>query len=289
VIPTERSRWHQPRSLEEALALLASPEPPRVVCGGTDVFVRWTSAYHAAAPGGWLAIDRIPELHAITAGEETIELGAAVTASELRAAPQLAPFVALREAASIVGGWQIQNRASLGGNIVNASPAADMVVPLHAYGATAVVASARGTREVPLGGLVTGPRRVALEPDELVTRIRFPRTLATGEQRFFRLDQRTGCDISIVALAAVVRRRASGEVGSASIAVGAAHPVPLVVPEADALLAGTPDTATIRTVAQQYAAAAQPISDVRASAEYRRHLVGALLERTLTQLIREPN
>jgi CO/xanthine dehydrogenase FAD-binding subunit len=287
VSPSARARWYQPRSLEEALALLAA-ERPRIVCGGTDVFVRWTSAYHAAAPGAWLAIDRIPALREIVAGDEMIELGAAVTASELRAAPQLAPFLALREAAAIVGGWQIQNRASLGGNIVNASPAADMIVPLRAYGASALVASVRGTREVPLGALVTGPRRVALEPDELVTRIRFPRALATGAQTFFRLDQRTGCDISLVALAALVRRAANGEVASASIAVGAAHPVPLALPDADALVAGTPNAATIRAVAQRYADAAQPISDVRASAAYRRHLVGGLIERTLTKLILAP-
>jgi xanthine dehydrogenase FAD-binding subunit len=280
------ARWYQPRSLEEALTLLAA-EQPRVVCGGTDVFVRWTSTYHAAEPRAWLAVDRIPELREIVAGEQTIELGAAVTATELRAAPELAPFVALREAAAIVGGWQIQNRASLGGNIVNASPAADLVVPLRAYGASVVVASTRGTREIPLGALVTGPRRVALEPDELVTRIRFSRALATGGQTFFRLDQRSGCDISLVSLAAIVRRAADGGVASAAIAVGAAHPIPLALPEADAQLAGTPDAATIRAVAQRYAQAAQPISDVRASAAYRRHLVGALLERILHRLVLE--
>jgi CO/xanthine dehydrogenase FAD-binding subunit len=278
------ARWLRPRTLDEALQILAA-ERPRVVCGGTDVFVRWSSEYHRSAPGTWLAIDGLDELHTVVAGEETIELGAAVTASQVRAAPELAPFVALREAAAIVGGWQIQNRASLGGNIVNASPAADLVIPLRAYGASVVLASTRGRREVVLGDFIGGPRRVALAPDELVTRVRFPRALASGKQRFFRLDQRSGCDISLVSLAAIVRPARDGSVASASIAVGAAHPFPLALPDADALFAGEPDETVIRAVARRYADAAEPISDVRASAAYRRHLVGGLVERILRSLL----
>lgn len=281
-VPT--ARWFRPRSLDEALQLLAA-ERPRVVCGGTDVFVRWSSEYHRSAPSAWLAIDGLPELRGIVVGDESVELGAAVTASEVRGAPALAPFVALREAAAIVGGWQIQNRASLGGNIVNASPAADFVIPLRAYGASVVVASIRGTREIPLGAFITGPRRVVLAPDELLTRIRFSRALADGRQRFFRLDQRSGCDISLVSLAAVVRPAGDGSVASASIAVGAAHPFPLALPDADALLTGEPDETTIRTVARRYGEAAEPISDVRASAAYRRHLVGGFVERILRSLL----
>ncbi len=216
-----------------------------------------------------------------------LSIGAAVTAAELWQHPLLNGVPALQQAARVVGGWQIQNRATLGGNIANASPAADMVVVLAALDAQVVVVSRRGERREVIGRLITGPKRTSLAADELILRVFIPAWAMGARQCFLRLDQRGGTDISIVS-AAVVLAVEEGRIQRASIAVGAAAPVPLRLPEVDARLTGVwPEKRVIDGVARAYAEAAQPISDVRASAEYRRAMVEVLVRRGIQNLLGE--
>ncbi|MCL6517566.1 FAD binding domain-containing protein [Alicyclobacillus sp.] len=284
--------WYSAKDLAEALEVLSS-ERPVVVGGGTDLFVHWPRRKPAFDGRHWLDVHRVSELRLVNMTAEGIVIGAAVTAAQLWQDARLNAVPALQQAARVVGGWQIQNRATLGGNIANASPAADMVAALAALDARVEVASQRGTRMERLTELITGPKRTTLEPDELITRIHLPSWAVGMRQVFLRLDQRGGTDISLVS-AAVALRVEDDRVRQASIAVGAAGPVPLRLPEADAHLVGVrlggpaEDVEGVADrIARAYAEAARPITDVRASADYRRAMVEVLVRRGIRRLLEE--
>lgn len=281
-------QWYRPGNLHDALAI-RDERRPVVLCGGTDLFVNWPRRVAASVEPvtqqhDWLQVDTLAELHQIQTSAEGLLLGAAVTASEIRSTPEVAPLAALRQAARIVGGWQIQNRASIGGNLANASPAADMVLALSALDAHIELASAHGMRRLAVTDFLLGPRRTALGPDELITRVIVPAPALAARQYFFRLDQHAASDISLVAVAltATVER---DEVTAARIAVGAANPVPLTLPEIDRSLLGRVSEKQIEAVAAAYAERSQPISDVRASERYRRGMVRALVRRGLREVL----
>lgn len=273
--------WYRPDNLKQALALLAE-EQPTIVCGGTDLFVNWEARRKQSPARSWLDIQHIPELQRLEQTAEGIEIGAAVTAAELWQSPVTEGLAALREACQVVGGWQIQNRASIGGNFANASPAADMIVPLIAYGAVLTLASRSGTRKVAAADFVTGPKTTVLQDDEMITNVFIPHEVVGVPQTFLRHDQRGGTDISLVSVAAVVKG-AGAEKEWIKIAVGAANAT--VVALSNDELNGTELTEeAIAGIARLYANECQPISDVRASAEYRKEMVKVFVKKALMKL-----
>lgn len=278
--------WLQPRSLSEALELL-SGNNPRIVCGGTDLFVNGQRKGYEAEHTDWLDIRRIEELGRVERTEAGLEIGAAVTAADLWQDSRFSVVPALQQAAKIVGGWQIQNRASLGGNVANASPAADMVVPLVAYRAKVRLAGREGARSVPVSEFISGPKRTELREGELIVSLFIPARYLDVPQVFLRHDQRSATDISIVSVALLL----SGAGGTAewgTAAVGAAAPKPFVLgQEEERLWQGELNEDKLQRLADVYAAASSPITDVRASAEYRRALVGTYIKRAARSLLEQ--
>lgn len=277
--------WYRPDDISEALKIL-DEQRPVVVCGGTDQFVNWPRRKTDYEEKDWLSLEDIPSLRNIENDNGDLVIGAAVTASQIWSSTVCRQVPALQDASRVVGGWQIQNRASLGGNLANASPAADMVVPLVAYDASVVLQSRNSGRTVPIREFLLGPRKTSLQPNEILVKVRIPKAVLGEPQTFLRLDQRGGTDISLISVAAVVHLEEC-DVEWAKLAVGAANPVPFSLPEADATLKGRLSEPNIRMFTQHYANYAQPISDIRASAEYRTKMIEVYIKRALAKLVPE--
>lgn len=275
--------WYQPRDLTEALEII-SRDHPVIVCGGTDVFVNWPRRKQEYAGRDWLDIHRLESLRQIHQDSNGLFIGAAVTASEIWESLMCLQIPALQKAARVIGGWQIQNRASIAGNLANASPAADMVVPLVAYGATVVLQSKDGQREVPVQDFLIGPKQTAIRNNEMITAVHVPAGVLNTRQSFLRHDQRGGTDISLVSVAMTLHKN-SGETLGVRIAVGAASPVPYSLPDADSMLRGNAQPEVIDYVARRYAEASRPITDVRSSANYRQAMVTVFVKRAIQEVL----
>jgi CO/xanthine dehydrogenase FAD-binding subunit len=251
-----------PRSLDEALALKAERPEAVPIQGGTDVMVELN--FDRARPPALLNLNEVPELRGWSRENAALRLGSGLTYTE---AMELAdPLLALAEASRTVGGPQIRNRGTIGGNLGTASPAGDALPPLLAYGAQVEVASTRGSRLVPLQEFLVGPKRNGLEPDELIVAVRL--VVPGPRQTFMKVGPRNAMVIAVVSLALVV------DDGEAWASYGSAGPVPgLVVGPADA------------DFPERVADAASPIDDVRGTARYRRHALRVLTERALERCL----
>ncbi len=274
---------HQPADLATALDLVARPGA-RAVAGGTDLLLE-------LARGGrddvtdLVDLTRLPGLSAIAVDGDDLVLGALVTHNEVVAsALAVAEALPLAQACLEVGGPPLRNRATVVGNVVTASPANDTLSALLALGAVAEVASAAGTRRLPVAELVSGFRTTALAPGELVTALRIPRPGPGRRGLFAKLGNRRAQAISVVHLAVVVDLDGD-RVAGAAVAVGSVAPTVVRLAEVEALLVGsTLDDATVGTAAAAARAAVRPIDDVRASAAYRSEAVEVLVTRALTAL-----
>lgn len=278
--------YRAPGSLDEALTLLAEAGPEaRVLAGGTDLLVQMKEGRRR--PRLLIDVKGIPELMGVTKdGSGALHLGAAASLASVLALPALTTdFPILAEACSLIGAVQIQNRASLGGNLCNAAPSADSAPALICLGARCVVASRNGRREIPLASFFVGPGQTVLAPDELLVEIVVPPTPSHSGGCYLRHTPRAEMDIAVAGVASfVILAPGDGVCQEARIVLGAVGPTPIRAREAEASLAGRAlNEATIEEAAQQAAQAARPISDVRGSAEYRRHLVAVLTRRTLRQ------
>jgi CO/xanthine dehydrogenase FAD-binding subunit len=266
----------RPRRLEEALTALARPHA--VLAGGTDFY---PARVGRAIDEDVLDIGAIPALRGITADRTGWRLGATATWSELLEAELPALFDGLKQAAREVGGRQIQNAGTLAGNLCNASPAADGVPCLLALDAEIEIAGPAAHRRMPLREFITGPRRTALAPGELVVAIHVPRPRHDARSAFLKLGARRYLVISI-AMAAATLESAEGRVVSARIAVGACSPVAERLPALEAALVGAPlDARLADRVDAAHLAPLSPIDDVRGSAGYRSDVVVTLLRRLL--------
>jgi CO/xanthine dehydrogenase FAD-binding subunit len=257
-----------PRSLDEALRLKSERPDAHPIAGGTDAMVDLN--FDRLRPDALLNLNEVPELRGWARANGTLRLGAGLTYAEAMQ-PELAEALpALAEASRTVGSPQIRNRGTIGGNLGTASPAGDALPPLLVEGAEVEVASTRRVRSLPLQDFVVGPKRNALEADELVTAVRVQPS--GGSQTFMKVGPRNAMVIAVVSLALVVDR----ERGELLASFGSAGPVPGLVTASLAERADFPE---------QVAAAASPIDDVRGTAEYRRHalrvLTGRALERCL--------
>lgn len=267
----------RPLTLDDALTALAAGSA-RILAGGTD-------ALAGAGPrlaGPVVDLSRVAGLGAIEASPAGWRIGAGVTWSQLVATPLPAAFDALKAAARQIGSIQIQNRATLAGNICNASPAADSVPALLALDAAVEIASAADRRTVPLTQFLLGPRRTALAPGEMVSAIVVPPQPEDAASAFAKLGARRYLVISI-AMVAVVLAAEDGRVTTARVAVGACSPVAVRLPLLEAALAGAPLAEASAVAAADHLAPLAPIDDVRASAAYRREAALVLIRRTLAE------
>lgn len=271
-------RYAKPRTVDEALGLLADGEW-RILAGGTDFYPAL-----GALPlkHDVLDINGLRELDHISETDEDYAIGARASWTSLIRRDLPPAFDALKLAAREVGSIQIQNRATVAGNLCNASPAADGVPPLLALEASVELRSAKASRTLPLSDFILGNRQTGRRPDELVTAIRVPKASTAGRSGFVKLGARRYLVISIAMAAANVALDGDGRISAARIAAGACSPVAVRLPGLEAALLGRQADASLPDVfAYEHFAALSPIDDVRGSAEYRvaaaREIVGRAL------------
>jgi carbon-monoxide dehydrogenase medium subunit len=271
--------YRRATSLLQATTLLAENPAAQALAGGTDLLVDLRERRRQAP----LLVDvaDLVELGGITADDGATRIGGGVTIGELLASPLVRTRLpALRAAARDFADFLTRNKATLGGNLVNASPGADLVVPLLALDAAVVLAGASGERTVPLDAFLLGPRRTGLRPGELVRHVVVPQS--EGRQAWYKLGLKQGGAIAVVSVATSVAVDPAGRVAAARIALGAVGPRPFRARDAEAHLVGSALTpAGMARAAELAAGAARPITDVRGGADYRTAMVRALVARCL--------
>ncbi|MFO1141448.1 MAG: FAD binding domain-containing protein [Amaricoccus sp.] len=274
--------YDRPVKLADAVALLARG-PRTLLAGGTDLY---PATQASTLDGAVLDLSGMPELAGIRSSSGGLRIGACTTWSEVRDAPLPPACDALRQAAAEIGGRQIQNAATVGGNLCNASPAADGVPPLLALDAEVELASPEGSRRLPLAAFLRGPRRTDRGPREILTAVLVPEAALAGRSAFAKLGARRHLVISIamVAVRLVVDR---GRITQAALAVGACGPVAtrLAAPEAALIGAAADTTLADRIEDAAVAATLAPIDDIRADAGYRAAAAAELVRRTLRRLV----
>jgi CO/xanthine dehydrogenase FAD-binding subunit len=274
-----------PTSLSEVYDLLAAHgRNAKIIAGGTDLMVLMNARQLDAAE--FIDIWRLNELRGITDEGETIRIGALTTYTQLIKSSliqQSAP--ALVEASRTIGAIQIQNRGTIGGNIVNASPAGDSLPVLAAFDAEVEIGSVRGVRRVAFNQFYTGYRQTVMEPDEILLAVRLLK-LKNGERSFFcKVGTRRAQAISKVVLAA--KAQVNNEmINSISIGIGSVAPTVIRAPQTESLLANSQLDATIIEQAQQTIShEVAPITDLRSTEHYRRTVTGNVLAKFLRQLL----
>jgi CO/xanthine dehydrogenase FAD-binding subunit len=249
------------------------------LCGGTDVYPAHVGRKITRPV---VDLSGIAELKGIVDTADGIRFGAATSWSMIAKADLPPAFDALKAAAREVGSIQIQNRGSIGGNLCNASPAADGVPPLLALDARVELASRGGRRVLPLSSFITGYRSTALGEGEIVSAVIVPRPAANAQSAFVKLGARRYLVISILMAAAVVEKDGAGRIANAAIAVGAASPVAQRLPALEEELRGlSPGERPSSRVTARHLAGLTPISDVRASEDYRREAALAVVAEAL--------
>ena len=279
--------YRVPTSLAEAAEIMRAGNVT-VLAGGTDLMPQ-TRAGRVAFQPVLMNIRRVPELKGISEEGGVVRLGALVTITELLDSALVRERLGLLwQACDHFASDQIRNAATLGGNLCNASPAGDTLVPLLALEATVVLASRpNGTtamRRVPLGEFFTGPGRTSRAPAELLAAVEVPVPPAGFAGVFYKHGTRPGLDISTISIAAGARRD-GGRLRDVRIALGAVAPTPIRALCSEAVLEGrTPDSEAIDAAARTALDEIRPISDLRASDWYRRELVFNMLKRTLAHV-----
>jgi carbon-monoxide dehydrogenase medium subunit len=273
--------------VEEAVeALNKYGEKARPLAGGTDILVQ--------TRGGRFDLDAIidikdiPEATAIKLDSRGLRVGAAAPCYRIYENEAVASaYPGLIDAASLIGGIQIQSRASLGGNLCNASPSADSICPMIAHMGVANIAGPRGTRDVAVEEFCTAPGKTVLKRGEMLVSIQFPKPPAGFGAAYERFIPRNEMDIAVVGVASsVVLDSAGKKVKSARVALAAVGPTPIYADAAGDFLAGkTADEDSVGRAASMAKAAARPISDMRGTVEQRKHLVEVLTRRTLMKAI----
>ncbi len=266
-------------TLEDALAALGSGARP--VAGGTDLVVGARQG-KASLPDGIVAIDRIEYLRGIVGVEGGLRLGALATHDEIVANDVIRErFTALADASAIVGSHATRAQGTIGGNVMNASPAMDTGGPLLCFGATATLRFEGGERAVPLAELWTGPGTTVADPAELLVGIHLPAPKPMTGSAYVRLEYRRQMEIAVVGSTAVVTLDA-GSVTDARVAITALAPTIRDVPEAEAALTGSDGgEEAISAAARAAAAGSSPITDVRGSAEYRSAMAEVIARRAI--------
>ncbi len=274
-------RYESPTTLDAAVRLLAGePGSAHILAGGTDLLVRLRSGF--VEPDLIVDLKRIDAMRSITREQDGLRIGAAVPSAALNEhAEALAGWPGVCEAASLIGSTQVQGRATISGNLCNASPAADSVPAMVAAGAIARIVGPKGGRDIPVEEIATGPGKTSLTKGELVESILLPnRPTGTGDA-YLRFIPRTEMDIAVVGVGICLTIDNSGTCTAARVALGAvAAKVLLVETAANALIGTSVDAAALDALAAACSAAATPINDKRGTVEFRVDLAGTLARRT---------
>lgn len=279
--------YASPHSVKEATELLAERgERARILAGGTDLLVLLRAGVMDNVD---LVVDGkfIPELNEVTCDPQAgLTLGAAVPCYKIYNNPEVAQaYPGLIDAASLIGGTQIQGRATLGGNLCNAAPSGDSIPVMIALGGVANIAGPSGDRSVPIEDFCTAPRRTVLQPGEMLVSLHFPAPAPRSGAHYLRFIPRNEMDIAVVGAGVSVVLE-NGTIKSARVALASVAPTPLFVKEAGDALAGKPATEESVRIASALAQdAASPITDMRGTKEYRKHLCEVLTRRALLTAI----
>jgi CO/xanthine dehydrogenase FAD-binding subunit len=279
-----RFDYIKPKSMDEALDLLGEGNngEAKVYAGGTDVIPRLKSRL-IQAPKVLIDLKGIPGLNYIEHDEKDgLRIGALATIFSVAHSPQVRDnFGILSQAASSIASTQVQNRGTIVGNICNAVPSADSAPALFCLGAKLSCVSRRGERIIDIEDFFTGPNQTALNPDELVKEIRIPGMPPQGKGTYIKLSPRSRMDLAVVGVGVVVVQD-EGLVQDVRIALGAVAPTPMRAKKAESVLKGEKAHAeTVLKAAETASAESEPIDDHRASAEYRRLMVEALVKRAI--------
>ena len=272
----------RPETVEAAVAAMVDGEA-RALAGGTDLVPQMREGRRRASR--IVDLKHIGELTAIAVRPDGgVTIGAAATATTVSRHPTIASaYPAVASSARLIGGVQVQNRASLGGNICNAAPSADAVPALLAHDARALIAGPGGRREAALSELSRGPGRTTLAPGELLVAIMLPSPKPRSAAAYLRFTPRREMDIAIAGAAAWIALDGAGAIAAAHIVLASVAPTAIRAPSAEAKLIGEKPTPELMAEAGRLAAQdARPISDTRGSADYRRTLVSVLTTRALT-------
>ncbi|PKB73188.1 MAG: carbon monoxide dehydrogenase [SAR202 cluster bacterium Io17-Chloro-G7] len=277
-----------PKTISEAVEMLASKgDRARAMAGGTDVLVQLRGGRRTAD----LVVDvkGIPELNELSySAQGGLTLGAAVPCYRIyENQAVITNYPGLIDAASLIGGIQIQGRASIGGNLCNASPSGDSIPPVIALGGVANIAGPNGTRQVAAEDFCTGPGRSVLENGEILVSLSFPAPQAHSGANYLRFIPRNEMDIAVAGVGSSVVLDASGQnIVSARISLASVAPTPLYCQDASDSLAGKAvSEAAIQEASEKAMADAKPIDDMRGTVRQRVHLVGVLTRRTLNNAI----
>jgi CO/xanthine dehydrogenase FAD-binding subunit len=272
----------RPSTLHAALQALRAnglgDDSPRLLAGGTDLY---PATQNACLAGDMVDLMTLPELAGITQTPAGLRIGACTTWAAIAQANLPPALHALQQAATQVGGAQIQTVGTIGGNLCNASPAADGVPPLLAIDASVELISANGTRHLALPDFILGPRKTARTPDEILTAILIPNSALGGQSHFLKLGARAYLVISIAMVAARLTAE-NGKITSAALAVGACSATARRLALVEEALIGQPLDAPVID-ANAVAAALSPMDDLRATAAYRTHAATELLHRAITR------
>jgi carbon-monoxide dehydrogenase medium subunit len=272
--------YSAPSTVEDAVRILAGASgAAKVMSGGTDLLVQLRSGRMKAEH--IVDTKHIPGILGIREEGGVFIIGAATSGAVIGEHKALrAAWPGVVEGANLIGSTQIQGRASLAGNLCNASPAADSVPPLIAAKATCVIAGSAGRREVPVESIATGPGRTSLKADEFIVEFRLPKRPARSSDAYLRFIPRNEMDIAVVGAAVNVTLDAAGVCTDARVVLGAVAPTAVVVPDAAAALIGHKlDDATLAALDKAARAACKPIDDKRGTIAYRTKVAGVLARR----------
>ena len=273
-------KYTAPRTIEETCELLAANPGARVFAGATDMLPQAKAG--RALPDLLIDLKRIPRLVETSRGDEWV-IGAAAPASAVTSDPDFrTDFPGIAEGFALIGSDQIQNRATLGGNLCNASPAADSGPAMVVNEARAVIASTAGMRTIPVSELMVGPGRTSLAAGEFVVEFVLTRPEGGRSDAYLRMTPRTEMDIAVVGAAARATLDESGMCTDASVALGAVAPTVVMVDGiADALVGRVIDDAALEEIATLSRAVCRPIDDKRGTKQYRTQVAGVLAKRAM--------
>lgn len=275
-----RVSYAAPATIKEASALFAEAAgTARALSGGTDLLVQLRLG--RAKPGLLVDLKRIPGLIGIAEKDGGFLIGAATPAAMLGESAALGrAWPGLVEAATLIGSSQVQGRASLAGNLCNASPAADSVPAMIAARAVCLISGTRGTREAPVEDIVTGPGQTSLAAGEFIHAFRLPPRPARSADAYLRFIPRTEMDIAVVGAAVDVTLGADGRCTAARVVLGAIAPTAIIVPDgARALVGSKLDDKALAALDAASRAVCRPIDDKRGTIEYRTKVAGVLARR----------
>ena len=272
--------YHAPSSLQEAVELLSTAtQPAKILSGGTDLIIQMQALTQDQR---WVVdVKKIPGMRSAEWIDSHLRLGPSMSCAQFTKCQDIkAVFPGLVEAAYLIGSTQVQGRASIGGNLCNASPAADTIPALIVNGAVCVIQGINGTRRVNVEDFITGVGKHCMAGDELLAAIELPKPVARTMDAYLRFIPRTEMDIAVAGAAVSVTLDDNGVCTAARVVIGAVAPTAILVPSAaDALIGTKLDDDALLAAAAAASSAATPISDRRGTVEFRRHVVGVLTKR----------